>query len=423
MNKILSDINLIGDNIPWLKSTRLSGVEAFKKQGVPTPKTEAWKYTKPSRFFVDDLLFNPKGGGESSFANIEVPFESYQIHFENGIFRYCSSELPKGLQIVPMIEEIILNPEIRTNISKLVDINTQPFVALNNAYLNEGICIKIDEGVCIDKPILLIHHVGDDNDKTMYNLRNLIIANKNSSSVFMEYYCYDGNPKKSYFVNVVNEIYVDSDAVLKHYKVQNEAYKAAHIAMNAVRVDAKGSYNSFCMQKGADLSRNESKVVLIDEMASTCVDAAYIMEGWATIDTTTNIEHLKPNTHSSQLIKGVVGGQAKGVFQGKIHIAPDAVKTEGYQLHKAMLLSDEAEVDVKPELEIFADDVKCSHGAACGQLDADQLFYMQSRGISKDDAKQLLIEAYLEDVIAKVDDEKICNWIKSIAGTNKSISL
>ena len=137
------------------------------------------------------------------------------------------------------------------------------------------------------------------------------------------------------------------------------------------------------------------------------------MNGWATLDTTTDIEHLVANTTSNQLVKGVVGGQAKGVFQGKIRIAPNAVKTEGYQLHKALLLSDEAEIDVKPELEIFADDVKCSHGAACGQLDKDQLFYMLSRGIGEEEAKQLLIDAYLNDVIAKVDDEKIKEWIRS----------
>ena len=132
------------------------------------------------------------------------------------------------------------------------------------------------------------------------------------------------------------------------------------------------------------------------------------MSGWATLDTTTNIEHLAPQTFSEQLVKGVVNGDARGVFQGKIHIAPDAVQTAGHQLHKALRLPDTAEIDVKPELEIFADDVKCSHGAASGELDEQQLFYMQSRGIGREEAKQILIDAYLEDVR---------NWIKSAAQT------
>ena len=327
MNKFLSDINLIGDNIPWLKSIRFSGYEAFNEQGIPTPKTEAWKYTKPSRFFVDDLLVNPKGVSEFCFSNIEVPFDNYKIHFEDGIFHHCDDNLPKEVKIIPLIEEIILNPEVRSKIGGLVDINTHPFVALNSAYLNEGVCIKIDENYHLDKPILLIHHVSSNADKAMYNLRNLITVGKNSSTVFVEYYCYDGNPKKSYFMNIVNEIYVDHGASLKHYKVQNEAHKAIHVAINSVNVCGYGVYNSFCLQKGADLSRNESKVELVNDYAAAYVNAAYIMEGWATIDTTTNIEHLKANTTSSQVVKGVVGGQAKGVFQGKIYIAPDAIKT------------------------------------------------------------------------------------------------
>ena len=144
------------------------------------------------------------------------------------------------------------------------------------------------------------------------------------------------------------------------------------------------------------------------------------MNGWATLDTTTDIEHLAANTFSRQLVKGVVGGDAKGVFQGKIHIAEGAVKTEGFQLHKALLLSDTAEVDVKPELEIFADDVKCSHGAASGELDEEQLFYMRSRGIGLQEARQILIDAYLDEVMTKVGSEKIREWIKLLARPTQS---
>lgn len=155
--------------------------------------------------------------------------------------------------------------------------------------------------------------------------------------------------------------------------------------------------------------------MLKEEGASAEVNGAYLMNGWATLDTTTDIEHLAPCTVSHQLVKGVIGGDAKGVFQGRIHIAPGAVRTEGNQLHKALLLSDTAEVDVKPELEIFADDVKCSHGAASGELDEEQLFYMRSRGIGEEEARRLLIDAYLDDAISKIEDEKVAAWIKLMA--------
>ena len=168
------------------------------------------------------------------------------------------------------------------------------------------------------------------------------------------------------------------------------------------------------MQKGANIARNETEVSLNDEGASAVVNAAYMMNGWATIDTTTNMYHYAPHTDSSQLVKGVVGGEAKGVFQGKIHIAPKAVGTSGTQLHKAVLLSDDAEIDVKPELEIFADDVKCSHGAASGELDAEQLFYMQARGIGLEDARRILIDAYLNDVVSEIPEERVREWFKSL---------
>ena len=413
MNKLLQDIKLIGDEIPWLKDFRQKGKDEFISQGIPTAKTEAWKYTKPNRFLADDFSFCPQGSKDISPYSIELPFKACQIYFENGIFSH-HDELPEGIEVLPLIEVIMFHHDLRDKIGALAEIKAHPFAALNSAYLNEGVYIHISANVTT--PIAFINHIAPQPNGNMYNLRNLVVVDDNSSAEVVEYYCYEGDVKSSYLVNVVNEIYIESNAKLKHYKVQDEAFKAGHIALNSVKVRKDGLYQSFCLQTGADLSRNETKVVLAEECATTEVNAAYMMNGWATIDTTTDIEHLKPFTKSLQLVKGVIGGQAKGVFQGKIHIAPQAVKTEGYQLHKAMLLSDEAEVDVKPELEIFADDVKCSHGSASGELDQEQLFYMQSRGIGKDKAKQILIDAYLNDVIAKIDNENIRLWVKSFIG-------
>lgn len=417
MNNLVQDIKLIGDEIPWLKNLRAAGKASFLKQGIPTAKTEAWKYTKPNRFFENSFSYIPSNL-VSIAKNKKLPFDCYQINFTNGVFNPFKSDLPQGIEVTPIIEAIMFKPEVRNKISALADMEKNPFAALNTAYLNEGVYIHISSNVDIKKPLVIIYETICSDRNDMFNLRNLIEVEKNSSLQVVEAFYYEGKVKSSYFINVVNEIYLAENASLRHCKLQNEAFKAAHIAFNAVNVDNNASYKSFCLQKGADMARNETSILLSGEGANACVDAAYIMNGWATVDTTTNINHLKEHTTSSQLVKGVVGGQAKGVFQGKIHIAQNALKTEGYQLHKAMLLTDEAEVDVKPELEIFADDVKCSHGSACGELDKEQLFYMRSRGISEQDAKQLLIDAYLNDVIAKVDDEKIREWIKLSLNTN-----
>ena len=413
MTKLLHDIKLIGDEIPWLKEFITYGREEFIRQGIPTAKTEAWKYTKPNRFFANDFIPFAQGGDKPAAPLAELPFGSCRICFENGVFSH-HDDLPDGVEVLPLIEVIMFRPDLRDKIGPLANITKHPFAALNSAYLNEGVYIHISGKT--DIPLAVINHTSPHNNADMYNLRNLIVVDDNASAEIVEYYCYDGEIKSSYFTNIVNEIYVGRQSRLRHYKCQDEAFKASHIALNAVKVSSGGLYNSLCLQKGSDLSRNETKVILAEEGAQTEVDAAYIMNGWATIDTTTDIEHLVPHTKSLQLIKGVIGGQAKGVFQGKIHIAPRAVDSEGYQLHKAMLLTDEAEVDVKPELEIFADDVKCSHGSASGELDQEQLFYMQSRGIGKDEAKQILINAYLNDIIAKVDNENIRLWFKSFIG-------
>lgn len=414
MAGLLQQVSLPGEEIPWLNEIRRRGRMVFEATGIPTAKTEAWKYTKPRELGGDDfVLALPSNNLDASIPNLA--FDSYRICFENGIFNPRQSILPQGVEVLPLIEVIMFHPEYRTLINANIQLERFPFAALNSAYLNEGVFIHIDSKVEIKKPLTILYHTDNKNQNLLCNLHNLILLDEQASAKLVEYHCYKGELKSRYFVNVVNEIYLRRGAFLKHYKVQDEAFKSNHIALNCVDEASNAVYQAFCLQKGANIARNETHVLLKEEGAFAEINGAYVMNGWATLDTTTDIEHLAPNTISHQLVKGVIGGDAKGVFQGKIHIAPLAIKTEGTQLHKALLLSDTAEVDVKPELEIFADDVKCSHGAASGELDEDKLFYMRSRGIKEEEARRLLIDAYLEDVISKIEDEKIASWIRLMA--------
>ncbi|MBQ9235224.1 MAG: Fe-S cluster assembly protein SufD [Alphaproteobacteria bacterium] len=412
MSRLLQEAALAGEDVAWLKEYRGRGRERFAAQGIPSAKTEAWKYTKPNMFLQNDLVYQQVV--DEVRNRPELPFETYKISFVNGIFAPQLSNLPPKIEILPMIEAAMFYPEAQALIGKLTDTTKHPFAALNDAYFNEGCYIRLEANTALDKPIALMYHTTQEARGGMMHLHNLIVLESGAKAELIEQHSYEGEVKLNYFANIVNEIRLETKAQLQHYKYQNEAFKAVHIALNVVNVKSGGIYKSFCLQKGADLARNETQVVLSEPEAEAQVNAAYMMNGWATLDTTTDIEHTCEKTFSSQLVKGVVGGQAKGVFQGKIHIAPLAAKTQGYQQHRALLLSDEAEVDVKPELEIFADDVKCSHGAACGQLDAEQLFYMRSRGIGEEEAKAMLIDAYLDEVIAKVDNEKVSEWIKSL---------
>lgn len=387
-----------------LSNLRVAGRVAFERQGIPTPKTEAWKYTKLREFNTDDYEI---GEERISAAPAIFPFPVYEISFANGRLVNHSDSLPNGVKLKKL-------SQADDYLNRLADIENYPFAALNTFYLDQGCVVEIAAGVKLDRPLAFTYYTEPNGRNLLENIRNIIVAGANSELEIIEYYHYSGEVKSRYLLNQVNEIFIGEKAAVSHYKFQNEAFKANHIVLHTIEQQMGSRYHSFCLQKGANIARNETKVRLLGKEACATVDAAYLMNGWATIDTTTDIEHLVPETFSDQLVKGVVDGDARGVFQGKIHIAHNAVKTAGKQLHKALLLSDNAEIDVKPELEIFADDVKCSHGAATGELDEEQLFYMQARGISREAAKQLLIEAYLEDVFCRICSEPIRCWFKEL---------
>lgn len=399
MDNLIQDITY-QNNSTALDKYRAGGLAAFQKQGLPTAKTEAWKYTRVRDLKNDDYQPAPIAYAKAP----KIPFAAEVIDICNG---YIISDLPQsaGIKIKPIAE-------VADKLGQTFEQQKYPFAALNSYYLDLGLFIEISEP--LNRPLVLNYHMLPEDKNYFYHFRNLIVCKANAEAEIVESFSYKGELKSRYLANIVNEIILEQGAILRHYKYQNEAFKANHIALNAVQIAKDGQYESFCLQQGANIARNETFVALNGEGATAKVNAAYMMNGWATVDTTTDIYHYQPRTNSSQLIKGVVGGEAKGVFQGRIHIAPNAVQTSGTQLHKAVLLSDTAEIDVKPELEIFADDVKCSHGAASGELDKEQLFYMRSRGIGEEEAKQILIDAYLNDVINQISDETLREWFKGL---------
>lgn len=422
MGGLIQDIKLKGADLPKLEALREKGRNSFLRQGLPTPKTEAWKYTRVRTLTGDDFVIEETTASKCSCKqnktcccndqSFPLPLDAYEIRFCNGKLQNDHFHLPDGVDIYPLVEAFD-DPDIFHLLNKSFDMEKFPFAALNTAYLEQGIFLCIGQNIVLDKPIAFLYHSSGE-VKRFTNIRNLIVLEAGAQAEMIEYYNYSGTPKSEYFNNIVHEIYIGRNAKLRHYAVQNEAFKAVHIALTAVKVKENGNFESFCLQKGADLARRETHVILQETGAETNVNAVYMMSGWATLDTTTDVEHQAPHTRSGQLIKGVVNGQAKGVFQGKIHIVSGAQQTEGNQLHRALLLSNNAEVDVKPELEIFADDVKCSHGAACGELDAEQLFYLRSRGIGEEEARQMLIEAFVDEAFQTIKNPSIREWVQSI---------
>lgn len=404
--------NLWGEDIPSLAGLRDKGKISFAEQGFPTIKTEAWKYSyfQPEDLGILQADVSEHICGEDCHCHEkqDLPFDAYRLKICNGNVSGHHFDFPEGI-FVKSLAEAIYDGDVKNYLNKSFDMNLFPFAALNTAYLEQGLFVCVERGFCADKPIYLNYH--NHAEKNIFcNIRNIFVVESDANIVLIE----DFNSEKDgqYFCNTVNEIYIGRNAHFRHYKKQNESAKAHHIALNCVNVKQNGTYTSFCHQNECIFARNETYVKLLEEGAEAKVDAVYKLQNNGHSDITTNIRHLAEHTVSNQLVKGVLSGNSKGVFQGQIHIAPDAQKTQGYQLHQALLLSDDAVVDCKPELEIFADDVKCSHGATSGDLDKNQLFYMQSRGIPYDEAKQILIDAYLNEVYSHIADDEIRQWIQ-----------
>ncbi|HCU58421.1 MAG TPA: Fe-S cluster assembly protein SufD [Alphaproteobacteria bacterium] len=403
MLELLKNITLDGADLPSLCAVRQRGIQAFHE--LPNKKTEAYKYTPVAVALTKEMLEKPSClCGEQHCHRHQTNFdiEAYEFHFCDGRL-HEHFHFVKGLEVTSLLDAF-LDHETSKYFSQN-HFEKFPFAALNTAYLEQGLCLRVSQ--TLDKPIVITYH-GHSNG--FRNICNLIVLEKGAEAEILE--IFEGD-QETYFSNIVNHIFVSKNAHLTHYKLQRESQNAVHIAFQNVQVKSNGKYESYTFQTGSKLARNETHVALKESGATALVNAAYSIAGNTLVDTTTDIEHLALNTTSNQIVKGVVDQKAHGVFQGKIHIAPNAVQVQGYQIHKALLLSDDASVDVKPELEIFADDVKCSHGSTSGDINKDELFYLRSRGISEPEARQILTKAFLGEAFASIANEQIKSYFEN----------
>lgn len=383
--------------IPALASLRQKGKAVFK--GLPALKDENYKYTPVQNIFSPDMLQEIEPCQTHDHCHCgqkHLDFEAHEFCFCNG-FLHEHFHYIDGLEI-SSLKDAFAEHEAAKYVGKL-DLNKFAFAALNTALMDEGLFIRISKP--LTKPIALIYNMAQS---VLANVRNIIVLEKGAKAELVE--IFEGSDKP-YFTNIVNEVFIAKGASLAHAKLQAEGQNAVHVSLTNVTVKENGVYQSHILQKGAKLARTETHVVLKEENASATVNAAYAIKGAQLSDITTNIEHMAPLSLSDQTVRGVIDEKAHGVFQGKIHIAPNAQKTEGHQQHKALLLSESATLDAKPELEIFADDVKCSHGAASGDLNQDEIFYLQSRGIDEQTARKILTSAFLETAFEKIKNQDI----------------
>lgn len=386
-----------GSASPTFRSQRESARERLAGLSWPTARTEDWRFTR-----IDPVLetrFELPGSVRASIPAATPG--AFRLVFVNGRFvPSSSSPMPADIRVGPLSCTGSNNCH---SLTRIAPDHESIFTALNSAFLNDGAFLWVPEGKILVDPIEIVYVSESSGKQTMSNPRNLLVLGPGAQATVVERYVGAG----TYFTNAVTEISVASGAILDHVKVQDESRAAFHIANTQVVMAGRSTFTTHYLGLGGALVRNEVRVRFEGEHAEATVNGLYLARGEQHMDHFTVIDHAKPNCASHELYKGILNDRAHGVFNGKIFVRKDAQKTDAKQTNKVLLLSDEATIDTKPQLEIFADDVKCTHGATVGQLDATQLFYLRSRGIPQDAARRLLTFAFANDVVGRLKIEAL----------------
>jgi Fe-S cluster assembly protein SufD len=394
----------------WLTQRREAAFEHFERVGFPTVREEDWKYTNVSpiaRTHFTPIIENIAGQrlNENTRAFFYDEARDSRLVFLNGIFQPGLSavvDLPNGV-VIAEFAEVLRQPEYEARFREHLNSNSEAnaFTALNQALFTSGALVLIPRKVEVTVPIhLLFISQAQNGDAPASFPRVMVIAEENSSATIIENYV--GLGRGVYFTNTVLGVVVESGARLQHYKVQRENASAFHIATTSVVTERDSRYDSTTINLGAALARHNITVSFNEERGECAVDGLYMIGTDQHTDTHSLIDHRQAHCTSRQLYKGVLDGKSHAVFNGKVFVRHGAQQTDAQQTNKNLLLSNEARVDTKPQLEIFADDVKCAHGAAVGQLSEEELFYLESRGINPMLARNLLTYGFAEEVIEKI---------------------
>ena len=386
----------------WLERVRQNAMTQFSEAGFPTTHDEEWKYTNVAPIAKKSWRINQAETANIDVTSLRLPENTAaELIFVNGKLQtesHADSFVATSLQAA--VDDERYSTNIREQLARHADSIANPFTALNTAFINGGAFIYVPKGIVLSDPI---HLLFETNAETATFPRVLVIAGENSSFTLVESYSGEG----SYFNNGVVEIVLKDGARVEHFKVQRESADAYHVATTVADLSSNSGYDTTTITFGAQLSRHDIRVVMDHEGAECRVDGLYLVTDSQHADTHSVIDHRKPQCTSHQLYKGILDGKSRAVFNGKIFVRHDAQKTDAMQTNKNLLLSNEARVDTKPQLEILADDVKCAHGAAVGQIDAEELFYLETRGIHPDLGRNLLTYGFAEEVITKIKIDSI----------------
>ena len=397
----------------WLQTLRKQGMAQFQALGFPTTKNEDWHFTSVAPIAERTFRLAPlESANAASVKRADLARFNFgengwhTLVFVNGAFSEDLSSaagLGTGVRVSSLARAIKSGTAgIERHLGKITTFERHTFTALNTAFINDGAFIELAADAIVEQPIHLVFVSGGEG---ISHPRNLIVAGRHSRATVIESYV--SLRDSGYFTNAVTEISLGEGAHLDHYKLQRESESAFHVGTVQIREARDSQLHSFSLAVGGSLARTNIYTSLDGDAATCTLNGLYLADGTQHIDNQTSIEHIAPNCPSHELYKGVLDGRSHGVFNGKVFVHPEAQKTDGKQSNNNLLLSPSARVDTKPQLEIFADDVKCTHGATVGRLDDLAMFYLNSRGIAPEPARMLLTYAFAADVLETIELEPL----------------
>ena len=400
--------NLNGSGKGKLHQIRKEAIELFEETGFPGAKNEEYKYTRLGKALEKNFKFHyidvSSSLTKAEFDKIKLPgLDAHELVFVNGRFSKELSSFTSGdgIRIMEFAEAYAHFPvEVTDHFSKYAKIQDDPFVALNTAFAKHGAFIKVDDNKAIEKPVALYYITDAREGIPIAYPRNLVVVGRNAEVSVVESYHTLGDNQS--FTDIVSEISVGEDATINYYRLQAGLRRDYHVGTTKFHQAAHSRIHSFTVSLDGEMIRNNLSIALDGDLCEANLYGLYLLHGKSHVDNHTTVDHKKPNSYSNELYKGIMHDNSTGVFNGKIFVRQDAQKTNAFQSNKNILLSDTASVNTKPQLEIWADDVKCSHGCTTGQLDEEQIFYLRSRGMSEESAKAMLLIAFINDILERL---------------------
>jgi Fe-S cluster assembly protein SufD len=403
--------------VAWLELVRNSAMDRFEQLGFPSVREEDWKYTNLATLAKEEFVPVTSGSVEErsieSFTYPETA-DAHLVVIDGFLREDLSTKTGLGevvaVDLFSAVEDARYNKIVRKYLARNASYHDNGVAALNTAFLQSGVFLWIPKNVKLARPLQITFLANAENGASFPRL--LVVAEENSSATLIESFASVNGGK--YFTNAIAEIVLKDGSQLDHYRIQRESKNAYHVSTTAAELGRASRYDTTSINLGAQLSRHDVSVVLDHEGAETAVDGLYMVGSDQHMDTHSVIDHKEPHCTSHQLYKGILDGNGRAVFNGKVFVRKGAQKTDAMQTNKNLLLSEKARVDTKPQLEIYADDVKCAHGAAVGQIDPEQLFYLETRGIGSELGRSLLTYGFAEEVIGKIKIDSIRSQLDDI---------